>query len=228
MSFSQKYVKDENVIDFIKRNINEIHDQTYWKELIIPTNAGWATSNAGSGGVTQAPLYLFVFTGITASSRGQAYTYTLGLNSGDIGRYLTDWTKKLELEFLIVRLNNDPECVARIQLKESYNEGALSQRGIGINIANYAVVGEAYGTARGTVSLGTIPDDRVWRVKIVKTNEEVQFWVNGVLMGTLTGNAVPKVRGTIDTFLVVSIINGTTGGVSAYFFVSNIRIRQEW
>jgi hypothetical protein len=199
-----------------------------YKVIGVPTNAGWTASNAGSGAVAYEPFRLYPMTGTTASSRGLAYCYVHHLNSGDIHRNYVDWTKRLELSFGVARVNSDAEAVARFQLKEANAEGALAQRGIGVTINNLAMVGEAYGTARGTVSIGSLTLDQAARIRIVKTQNSVEFWVNGVLVGTLTGSAVPNVAGVAYAYLVASIINGTTGGVNAWLMVSNIRIIQEW
>jgi len=199
-----------------------------WKEIVVPTNAGWTTSNVGSGGVTQAPFLLAPYTGLTANSRGLATAIVFGLNSGALSRYYIDWTKRLELNFIVLRLNSDSEVVAHFQLKEIATEGILAERGIGLSIANYTVTGEAYGTARGTAALGTLTDDRLWRVRIIKEAGRVEFWVKGVLVGTLTGAAVPNVVGTENVSTVVSIINGATGGVNALLYVYDVKIVQEW
>jgi hypothetical protein len=198
-----------------------------YKVIWVPTNAGWNVSAAGSGYVTSSPFYLAIATGTTANSKGLVYIYTFGLNSGTIPRRRVDWTKRLELLFVLAKVGNDPESVARIQLKEANTEGILAQKGIGININNYTMTGEAYGTDRGTVSLGNIANDRAVRIKMVKANTEIQFWVDGVLKGTLTGTAVPNVEGTTDACLVMSIINGATGGVDTFIAVGNIIIAQE-
>jgi hypothetical protein len=199
-----------------------------YKLIIVPTNAGWTTSNAGSGTVSQKPVYLYVGTGTTANSRGMVYTDAYFLNSGDISQSLVDWTKHLEVRFVFDRLGNDPECVARFQIKEANTEGALAQRGIGLEIQNLAMYGEGYGTARGTVSLGSVTSGRYTRVRIVKSAGRMDFYVNDALMGTLTGGYVPNVKGTSAAYIVISIVNGPTGGVSAYFEIGNIKIIQEW
>jgi hypothetical protein len=186
-------------------------------KVIRVQTTGWSTSNVGSGVVTQYPTYITMATGTTASSRGLATTSIYGPNPGNAHYYFTDWRKKLMLEFICSKGGNDPESVARIQLKEAATEGALAQRGVGIEIDNYSLVGEAYGTARGTVSLVTLSDSRLVRVTIEKLPDRVNFYVNGILYGTLTGSAVPNVVGNATTELVVSIVNGPTGGVQTGF-----------
>jgi hypothetical protein len=197
-------------------------------KLIIVQTTGWYTSNAGSGGVGQYPLWIETYTGTTANSRGLAYIWSSGLNSGDIGQHLVDWTKRLEIRFVVAKLGNDPESVCRFQLKEANTEGALAQRGIGIEVDNFTMYGESYGTARGTVSIGTLTSGHIARVRIVKVADRVEFYVNDVLMGTLTGSYVPNVKGTNNAFLVVSVINGATGGVNNMWRVGDIKIIQEW
>lgn len=198
-----------------------------WKFILVQ-HVGWTASHTGSGGSYAIAFNIGLSTGTTASSRAMLYTRVFGLNSGDISCFNIDWTKRLELHFTIERNGSDPECVARFQLKESNVEGALSERGIGIEINNFAVVGESYGTARGTVSLGTIPSTVIKRFRIVKDINRVEFWVDDVKLGELTGSYVPNVKGTATAFVVASVRNGTTGGVACWFEFGNIYIFQEW
>jgi hypothetical protein len=198
-----------------------------YRIIDVPTNGGWYTSLVGSGSQEQRPFYLNVSTGTTALSSTLCYAYVLGLNSSTSSRHYVDWTKRLEIHFTIARLNSDPECVARFQLKESNTLGQLAQRGVGIEIANYALRGEGYGTSRGTVYLMTLANDRPYEIRIVKDGSELEFWVNNVLLGNLSEAYVPNVPGTVYASLVASINNGTTGGVNTYFLVGNICIIQE-
>lgn len=196
------------------------------KVIRVPTNGGWTTSVLFTGGVAQAPSRLYLNTGGTASSRGLASAFTFGLNAGTIARAYLDWTKRLELSFILCRQSSDVEVIARFQLKEASTEGLLAQRGIGVEISNYTMVGEAYGTARNTVPIATLTDDRVSQIRIVKLIDRVEFWVNRILAGTLTGTAVPNVTGAASAHHVASIINGATGGVDAGLFVGNIMVIQ--
>jgi len=198
-----------------------------YRIINVPTNGGWFTSVAGSGGYTFYPNMLDVHTGTTASSSALVRANAFGLNSSVSYIYRVDWTKRLEIHFTMARLDSDPECIARFQLKESTALGALAEKGVGIEIANYALRGEGYGTSRGVVNLMTLTNNRAYGVKIVKYGSVLEFWVNNVLLGQLSEANVPNVLGTADTFLVASISNGTTGGVNAYLLVGNIRIIQE-
>ncbi len=199
------------------------------KRFIVPTNAAWVVTDiVGSGVMGQEPFRLWCNAGGTANSKALAQISTFGLNSGTISRTLVDWTKRLEMEFWVARVTAEAEAVCRFQLKEIHTEGILAERGIGIQITNLAMVGESYGSARGTVALGSLTSDRIKRIKIVVNGTQVEFWVDGVLTGTLTGTAVPAVVGTATGSMVASAINGATGGVSAYLMLGDIKIKQEW
>lgn len=199
-----------------------------YKLLRVPTNASWAVNNL-NGTVGQEPMRLFANTSVTASSRGLAYTNTVGLNSGDISYYYIDWTKRLELSFILIRQDSDTEEVGRFQLKETLAEGVLAAKGIGIQVSNFTVVGEAFGTARQTTgTLKTLTDRLLIRVKIVLTSASVEFWVDGVKVETLTGTAVPSTASVTYDYLVLSNINGVTGGVNTAILVSDIQVLQAW
>ena len=190
----------------------------------IPSYAGWVASNAGSGLAAQEAFNLYVQTGTTPSSQGLFSAAARFLNVAGRTFYLINFDKRIELSFWFSRENSDPESVARVQLKSVNKEGALTNKGVGIEIDNTTVYGESYGTARGTVSLGTITLFRTVYVKIVHIpGQRVEFWLNNALVGTLTGNYVPSGE-TTDSFLVVSIINGPTGGVNARLWCSHFLI----
>lgn len=202
--------------------------QRKYKHIRVPTNAGWTTSNV-NGIVTQTPLHMYANTSITAISRGLAHCASTNLNSGDICHDYINWSKRLELSFILSRITADVEVVARVQLKEVNTEGVLAAKGIGLQISNYTVVGEAYGTALQTTgTLKTLITDRIIRVKIVLTSTSVEFWIDGVLVESLTGTAIPTAASAATDYLVVSIINGVTGGINAWIMVSNIEVVQAW
>jgi len=207
-------------------SITEFLDR--YKLVVVPTNAAWVADNAGTGGAFHNLFYLVVQTGTDPNSRGMFRRETSGLNSGDRMHDAVDYGKYLEWRFIVNRIASDPEAVARVQLKQVNIEGALTDVGIGLEIDNFDVYGEAYGTARDTVSLVTLSNNRQRRFKIVLIpGTRVEFWVDGVLRGTLTGDAVP-IGVTTTTFIVASIINGATGGVNAVLYLSDIKFVQEW
>ena len=198
-------------------------------KLIKPDFGDWGASDAGSGIGWNTPFLEVVGTGTTPNSRGLRIVSIAGLNSGNMAAFYVDFTKKIEINFHIHRGNSDSESITRVQLKHTNTEGQLDNVGLGIQINNFTIIGEAYGTARGTTNtLIILENGKFARVKIVHyPNSRVEFWVNGTLKGTLTGNAVP-VNVDADSYFVLSIINGAAGGVDAYAYLGNLWIIQEW
>jgi hypothetical protein len=195
-------------------------------KVILYAPTGWVASNAGSGSFGAGPDSVIVRTGTTANSRGMGIAFPVALNSGDMDYRYVDWRKYLEINTIIFRSASDPEVIARLQLKETSTEGALTGRGVGVEIRNYAMYGESYGTSRGTVAIGVLSDRRAVKLTIVKRMDRVEFYVNNVLQGSLEGAYVPADIGT--AYLVISIVNGATGGVDALFGATPPLIIQEW
>lgn len=202
--------------------------QARYKHIRMPTNSGW-TAFLVNGGAGQGVTYLRLNTSVTASSSARAVHDILGLTSGNTTADRIDWDKRLEYSFIFQRINSDAQVVARIQLKLTNVEGLLANRGVGLEINNLTVVGEAYGTARQTTgTLKILTSNWSVRAKIVVTATSVEFWVDGVLVESLTGTAVPTGIVVASSFEVVSIINGVTGGVNAYLDIGNIEVVQAW
>ena len=201
-----------------------------YKVIDVPTR-GWNTNNAGSGSVGQYPIFLTWWTGTTADSRALAYTYLYLLNSGDTYYTRLDFGKRLIWEFTLDRHDTaDSAHVGRVQIKTVNTEGALSDVGLGLEIDNLDVYGEAYGTARGTVHLTTLTLGQLKRFRIVLIpGSKVEFYTleasGWVKRGELTGDYVPT--GAAICYMVLSAINpGVTSSMS--FDIANIRIIQEW
>lgn len=205
-----------------------------FKFKIVPTNytdsagnTNWQASHVNGGGTVYSAV-IFCNTSVTANSRGLLFHYANGLNSGDRGQNQCDYSKKLEWNFTVNRDYSDAQVIARMQLKQVNTEGDLANVGLGLRIDNFVLTGEAYGTARQAINLGvSLTTNYRVRVKIIHIpGVRVEFWVNGVLRGTLTGTAVPF--GVLaDTYWVESIINGATGAVNAYIGVGDMLIIQE-
>jgi hypothetical protein len=196
-----------------------------YKVIEIPTPV-WNSSNVGSGGVYGVASSLAIWTGTTANSRGLAFLETFGLNSGDRYRTFVDYGKRLIWTFSFDRENSDPECIGRIQLKQTSTEGALANVGIGLEIQNFSVYAESYGTARQTTLLGTLTIAQIWSMMIVHVpGSRVEFWVNRTLAAVHT--QVPT-GVSAATYHVVSIVNGSTGEVNCVLRIGPQTFIQEW
>lgn len=195
--------------------------------VVIPIYMGYGNWNYdywGSGWPDMLVSHLYVHTG---RSRNSGALLLMRFPDPFEDRWTMDWRKNFELWFTFMRRGSDQECQALIQLKEEYEYGPLTTRGVGIVINNLNLVGESYESSKGTVSLGTIEEGKPVRMRIVKLSGRVEFWVNGLLAGTLTGNVVPNTLGEYDSYILIYIKNGSTGGVDDELYVSNLVFIQE-
>jgi len=188
--------------------------------------ANWSSSHVG-GGAIAAPFRTHVNTSIAVNSRGLFYATLFDMNSGNLSIGIIDWDKRLEIHVDLARVGDDVQCIGRLQLKSVNTQGVLAALGLGLEINNFAVNGEGYGTALGTVALAALTSNRVMRFKIVLTpGVSIAFYQNGVLMGTLTGTAVPVGNSGGQDYCVVSIINGAAGAVDCNLIIDNFWVVQ--
>lgn len=196
--------------------------------LVVDTDYGWTGYDVGSGSGIMAPTYLQASTGATPNS-SQRYRLLLRWQSpGASGWNKHNWDKKLYIVFNYTRMVSDSEVVARFQLKMTSAEGALAAHGLGIRLDNFDLVGESYGSELGEVDLGTsLTNDVPVRIGIVLyPGVSVKWYVNNVEVGTQsTAAKIPS--GDDVTYVVLSIINGVTGGFNCYSYISAIELWQE-
>jgi len=196
--------------------------------------ANWQQGVVGSGANAVRPLRAMIHTGITANSRWTGYGTVWGLSSPTQGSHHVDFSKNLELHVIIGRNNSDAEFIGRIQIGGTAPAGTpalsdLAVSGIGLKIENYVLTGEAYGTARGEVTLLTMTEDLPYFVQIkVYAGVRVEFWVNRELKGTLTGSAVPNAPTGAERYLDIEVRNGATGGVDCYMDTGDLVLIHSW
>lgn len=191
----------------------------------LPTNTGWDIANTGTGTSFTGPAYLFTNTGIGVSSTSRLFCAPMGL---DTNYAKVNFDKKLLIHFNLARTNSDAQLVGRIQFKTVVTEGILSGIGLGLQVSNYTIIGETYGAARGTTdTLYTLSDAEMVKVTIAHyPGEKVEFYINDILKAVYSTTAnIPS--GSVTSIWVNSLINGLTGGVSAYMMLSQIQLWQE-
>ncbi len=188
----------------------------------IPTNTDWSSSNLNSGKADQNINAHSVLTGINPASTGLGYasnhalSYLVGPTNSSFS-----WDKKLCLSFRYSRTGSDPEVTARVQIKNSNAEGALTGIGLGIRVDNLNLKGESYGAEPGIINLATTLElNKIYNVDIIHyPGSRIEWWIDGIMRGAqsepgklptgvLTGN-----QGQYT--LVHSIVNGSNGGVDA-------------
>ena len=97
---------------------------------------------------------------------------------------------------------------ARVQLKQAVAEGVLANDGMGIQIQDYDIYGEAFAAAQDTVDLGvTMVANLSYRIAIVLIpNVSVDFYVNEVYRGQITAQ-VPSGPAAGTCYWVLSMDN---------------------
>lgn len=199
--------------------------------LYVPTNAGWTADHIVNGWGWLGPSAVVSYTGVGVNGRGLQHTSLSGFTQGAGWLDFFNWGKKTYLVFNVSRINSDAQVIARCQLKEANAEGALAAKGIGLRMDNYALVGESYGTALGTVALGvTLNSGEDKQVVIIHDPDtpQIMWYVDGVLEGTQSTAAnIPSGLGGATGYLVASIINGAAGGVDGGLWVFHPKIWQD-
>ena len=198
--------------------------------LLIPILSGWTEAVTGSGVTTQDVMRQTVTTGTTASSTARRYVEARGFGVDASADWKFDFDKKTYLIFNYWRYQTDAQVIARFQLKEVTTEGALAAKGFGLRADNFALTGESYGTALGTVDLGvTITTDTYRRILIIHDPSvpKIEFYVDGVLKGTQSTAAnMPSGVAGVQSYLMHSIINGLAGGTNVQSAIMQPRIWQ--
>ncbi len=177
--------------------------------------AGWTDTAVNGGSVNNVdPSRRVLRTGATAAASILTRFPVCGLNSAGAPTSFVDWGKKLSLFFSIAReYASDANAVSRAQLKTATAIGALGAKGIGLQIDNLALTGEAYGTSLGTVGLSTtMTIQREYWIEIRLESTGVTFLVNNVSKGTITtAGKFPTGMGAAEADMVFSHNDGTPG-----------------
>jgi hypothetical protein len=206
---------------------NEIYrpDELKDIEVVIPTNAGWTTYVVGSGVCSFLPTYILLNCGITANSEIRARADIAGLNI-DTG-WLINWNKPIRFRFSYIREVSEAEVIARVQIKDVFTEGILAAPGIGMQVDNYDISFESYGAARAVTASGVSCVSGKSKDILIAyyPGNRVEFYINGVLVATHTGNTIPIAGGGAGSgMLIHSIKNGATGGVASYSYICSPRV----
>ena len=152
-----------------------------------------------------------------------------GYNVGAAPSYF-NWSKKSSFFFSISKTATDTQAVSRVQFKETNSTtiAVLAERGVGLQLDNLALTGEAYGTSRGTVDLSTtMTAGQVSRIEIRLTSTGVEFFVNNVSKGSITtAGQFPTVIATAECDGFLTHANGAAG-TNTDFYCMQMAILQE-
>ena len=190
----------------------------------VPTNTGFTQDVAGTGTTQQLAPYIQLRTGANAGSLARLYTTNTisGLSQNQL--FNIDFGLPLKMTFLLTRITAGASAIGRVQLKTTQADGSLAATGLGIQINNYSVFGESYGSAGATVNLGlTLTDSETYRIDIVHyPGLRVEWWINGELASKQTTAAnIPS--GIVACYMQNSLSNVAANDVQ--MFVNSIQFK---
>lgn len=193
------------------------------REITLPTNTGLTAATSGTGTTSSIVPYFQLRSGATGGSLARLYSTDIvcGLSQNQL--FNTDFGLPLRFSFLLTRITAGASAIGRVQFKTTQADGSLAARGIGIQINNYSLTGESYGSALATISLGvTLNDAETYKVEIFHyPARRVEWWINGVLAATqTTATAIPSGVGTC--YLQASLSNVAANDVQ--MFVGDIEL----
>jgi len=194
------------------------------RTINVPTSTGFTSDTSGTGTTQQLAPYIQLRTGGTLGSLARLYTTNTvsGLSQNQL--FNVDFGLPLKISFLLTRIDAGASSVGRIQLKTTQSDGSLAAKGIGLQINNYSVFGESYGSTGATVNLGlTLTDAETYKIDIVHYPAlRIEWWVNGVLASkTSTVANIPS--GSVACYLQNSLSNVAANDVQ--MFVSAIQLK---
>ena len=161
----------------------------------IPTNTGLTASTSGTGTTASLVTYLQLRSGATAGSLARLYSTDIvcGLSQNQL--FNVDFGFPLRFTFLLTRITSEASCIGRVQFKTTQADGSLAAKGIGVQINNYTVAGESYGSSLSTINLGlALNDAETYKIDVLHyPAQRIEWWVNGVLAATqTTSTAIPS------------------------------------
>lgn len=195
--------------------LRDLLAQTRYKPISFASL--WAATNVGSGSVVTNNFSTAVLrTGATGNS---STLYRMGpipgFNSGAGSHTLFDWSKRASFFFSLQRDTTDAQAVSRVQFKETNSTtiAQLAERGVGLQLDNLTLTGEAYGTERGTVDLSTtLAAGRTYTIEIRLDSTGCEFFVNNVTKGKIsTAGQFPTVIATAECNGFLTHANGAAG-----------------
>ena len=160
----------------------------------------------------------------SAFARAAAMAFNIGGNYGRI-----NFDKEFYLIFNYAIYKSEADLVRRVQVWDSSSTVCkdLDAPGLGLRVENLAIVGESYGTARGTVSLGNMVEIsdphyelRQVVIRLEPDTPKAEFYLDGSLAGSITNTAhIPSGEASGGCYLNHSITRPGTGGAVASVFM---------
>ncbi len=190
------------IMELLRRQARYMH---------VPINDLW-TDNSTGGTSTLFPQYAELACAAVGGQDGLVHCTAAFLNSYVDATVWdrVDFDNMFIWAFDVSRGTGDEADVrGRVQLKQANAEGVLANDGMGIEIQNLSIFGEAFAGGQGTVDLGVLMTTLLtYRIAIVLIpNVSVDFYVNEVYRGQITAQ-VPTGPAAGTCYWVLSIDNG--------------------
>lgn len=192
--------------------------------IMIPTAAGWTEVTTGAGNTRQEPMRNMVEITDALVGSELAYVASMGFNiGGNYGRI--NWDKHLYLIFNYAIYKSEANLTRRVQVHAEPSAPPiieeLTEQGIGFQVVNLVMTGEAYDTARGTVALGNMVIEAGSHYKQIQVvihldpdTPAVNFYIDSSLVGSITNtDHIPSGTAVKSCYLKHSI-DRPAGGAS--------------
>ena len=151
----------------------------------ILTGSGLTSSATGTATTQAVSNFAQLRTGATAGSVARLYSTDVisGLSQNQI--FNINFDLPLRIAFSLTRITAGGSALGRVQVKTTQADGALVAKGLGLQINNYDIFGETYGTSVDSLNVATLVDGQTYQVEIIHyPANRVEWWVNGVLKAT--------------------------------------------
>jgi hypothetical protein len=207
-------INGSSVFDYFARNGRTVNLLT--GSGLTPSTSGTATTQAVSN-------YAQLRTGATSGSVARLYSTEpiSGLSQSQI--FNINFGLPLRITFSLTRITAGASALGRVQIKQTQADGALAASGLGLQINNYDIFGETYGTSIDTLNAGTLVDGQTYKIEIIHyPANRVEWWVNGVLRAAET-TAAKIPTGQAPCYLQASFNNGAA--VDLQMFVNSITLQ---
>lgn len=201
--YNPRFATPQFIMELLTRQARYMH---------VPINDLWTDNSGGTGSSALYPQYAELACAAAGGDHGLVYCRAPFLNS-----YVdttvwdrVDFDNRIMIAFDVSRdAGTHADLRARVQLKQANGEGVLANDGLGIQIQNFAIYGEAFAGAQGTVDLGvTMVATYTYRIKIILVpNVGVYFYVNEVYRGVITAQ-IPTGPAAGTCYWVLSMDNG--------------------
>ncbi len=200
--YNPTFATPQFIMELLRRQARYMH---------VPINDLW-TDNSTGGTSVLFPQYAELACAAVGGQDGLVHCTAAFLNSYVDARVWdrVDFDNMFIWAFDVSRgTGSHADIRARVQLKQANAEGVLADDGMGIEIQNLSIFGEAFAGAQGTVDLGVLMTTLyTYRIAIVLIpNVSVDFYVNEVYRGQITAQ-VPTGPAAGTCYWVLSIDNG--------------------